>query len=293
MKTIKRILIVAAIAALTGNLFAQNSVAALPALPAIPADLTSTAGDIVTQNSVMYYLVTPDPIIDASPFYNNSVFNWTVTQGTILGTTAAAAPLAAYKNENQISIDYDAVAVGSYANNISVIERSVPTFSAGAGCDGSTEYRNVQVVARPLSPSIAVADENQGDCGSSGSFTIPYGLPAEVSGNYPLYVEFIISAFDVDNNAIGTPQTRIYSLATPTTAFTLLDADLDLADPADANATPDGVKYTIDLTNVWDQYSVRASNRTDADVVTLASANDVNIYILPTPTTGTINHVAP
>jgi hypothetical protein len=292
MKTMKSLLIVAAFAAFTGNLFAQNSGAALPALPVIPTALTATTGEIATENSVMYYLVTPDTVLSVSPLYDPSVFKWATTKGSIINTTASVSP-AGYVLDSVIQIDYDGVAPGVFTNVISAIERSVPTFDPTAGCEDLTpELRDVTVVARPTSPT-SPASLNMGACGSPGTFTIPYGLPAEVAGNYPLYVEFTISAFNVSNVAIGTPVTRVYTLATPASAFALLDADLDLADGVDANATPDGVKYTIDLTRVWDQYSVRASNRTDADVATAATASDVNIFILPRPATGAINHVAP
>jgi len=264
------------------NLSAQV-IATLPAAKAItaPGD-TSSVADTVSIGAVMPYFVHPDAAIKGSALYNPSGFKWTITGAGATLNTGSLTPTAiggvgTYYTDTMVNATF--ATLGNIT--LSTIERSSPKFSVTSGCDGNQRDLAVNVIKLPSVPTIAPADVTQGGCGSSATYTVKFDFSSNTK--FPIYISYTISAFDINNNPVGTPVSRIYQI-NGAASYITVDKTTDL-DAASAS----GVKYTVALGNMWDRISANATNRNALNVN--ASPLSASILILPTPKTGIIKHI--
>jgi hypothetical protein len=300
MKKVNLIKITAVVSLALMSVFSKAQViSSLPTYDVkLPAD-TSSLKDTVSVGSIMPYWVGTDPIIRNSSFFNASGFLWTVTNST-LNTSALTATSAAGASTTTTSLTTLSIGgTGTYysdtlvyvtfpsttgSSKVSTLERSVPKYSATAGCDGSQRDLDVNVIALPTVPTIADADTAQGGCSAATSYTLNFNFSSSTV-KFPLYLGFTLSYHNINNVASGTPKTYYYKITSASDKIILASTYLDAVS---GGSSLEG-RYTVALGNLWDRISIRAINGNA--IATDASALKASIYIYPTPSTQRIKHI--
>ena len=286
MKTnlLKSILTIAFFAFAGIGAFAQVNIASLPTYDiTLPSD-TSSKADTVSLNAVMPYFVHPDATIKNSPLFNNSGFKWTIAgAGATLNTgSLTASPVAA------TGYYTDTMVMATFPNTgnvtISTIERSNPKFNATAGCDGNQRDLTVNVIALPTVPTIANTDTAQGGCSAAAPYTVNFNFSASTT-KFPVYVNYTIQYYDINNVAGGTPQSLIYQINSASDHVIVSQAQLDAASGGSSLSG----RYVVKLGNMWDRISVRSTNA--ATLAVDASSVYGAIMLFPTPVTQPIKHI--
>jgi len=299
--TILRSIGIAALFTVLGiGAFGQTQViGTLPALKdiTVAADIESTAPETVSVNAFMPYTIAPDAVIAAATgatgIFNASGFKWTVPGATFFkadGTSAldlSPVGAAGYFKQNTVYVKMPSSAT---ALTLSVAERSNPKFDALAGCEDVTpEVLSINVVALPIMPTVT---SDIGGCSASVNYTLGYDFSG--ASNFPLYIKYSVASYDASGAATtGTPQTYYYRIADASGKMIIPASQLIASLPAGATLVADG-KYTVTLSSIWDQASVKALNRTSniAGVTTEVTGSVAsNIVKLPTPVTTPIQHI--
>lgn len=266
------------------NLSAQV-ITGLPTVKSIASD-TSSLADTVTIGAVMPYFVHPDAAIKKSSLYNQSGFQWTISGAGATLNTGSLTPIAIGGTGTFYK---DTLVNATFANTgnvtISTFERSNPKFSATAGCEGNPRNLAINVINKPLLPTIANTDTAQGGCTPSASYTINFDFSSSTS-KFPVYVSYTIRAYDLNNNLLATSPLQYYSITDASKKMVLVKAT-----EIDAVTSASGVRYTVTLGQLWDRISSNgdATNRTNLAVD--ASSLKAAILVLPTPQTGIIKHI--
>lgn len=277
-------LILAALLAVGANMSAQV-IATLPTYD-IEVD-SSSLPDTVSVGAVMPYYVHPDAAIKNSPLFNPSGFDWTISGSAATLNTGAwtASPVAA-------GYVVDTMVIATFPNTgdvtISTTERSNPKFNATAGCDGNQRDLGVNVIDLPVAPTIADEDTAQGGCSAAATYDVAFDFSGSTV-KFPVYVEYTIQYFDINDDASGTPVSLIYQINNSDQLLQVTQAQLnDAADVLVTDPTPSG-RYAVILGNIWDRISIRSTNApalaVDADI-------HASIVLFPTPVTQPIKHIS-
>jgi hypothetical protein len=254
----------------------------------IAGDIDQDGYDTATVNAVMPYRVSPDNyFVNRPAIYNPSGFEW-LWSGTIpLENTSGGIPTAIETGIYEDTIVYATMgnAATPFNDTLLVSEKSYP--KNGTGCkDPTPDTVFVTVVDKPT--MTLTSNDTIGECGSlSAQDTFKFTF----TGTYPFYVAYTIKAWDdaAVQQGITVQDTAYVEAGDEGLIFN--QTQLDDANPA----APPG-NYTVEIDGLWDRYSWRALNRSNASVmsdydVNAGADNDLAIFIYPVPNTNAIREL--
>ncbi len=252
----------------------------------VAGDIDETGLDTATVNAIMPYRITPDSYFSSRPgTYNPSGFEWTWTGGNAPTNTSGGALTAieaGIYEDTIIHVTMDA-ATGDYT--LGIAEKSYP--KSGTGCiDPTPSEVTVTVVDKPT--MTLNENDTTGGC-SFAQDTFDFNF----TGVGPWYVAYTVKAW---NNSGGQEGSTLEDTA----YVEVIDGGLIFTN-AQLTAVAGGSlanveNFTVEIDGLWDIYSWRALNRTDASVMASYDANagadnDLAIFIYPTPETNDIKQL--
>lgn len=320
MRKISKLLSVVALTAISVSMFAQN----YPAK--VNTTATSTTSEYVTVGSQLPYYVTPDATIDGLitlGAMNNSNFKWIITTNADVAIPAASANMKAadgsaalgaggaadYYTNNEVTISWLTGQTPAQANpyKIKVTEHSIPATGVFAdGCDGNTQTRFVHVLPVPTigvnSTTASIA------CGTTPGAGIFYYVPLKLTGIGPWDVTYSVTyngaayAAGGTTATVGTTQSitdddngtsDVYTLATTQSTLNAQVAGNTAGIPLLINgggANSGYGSYVVTITDVKDKISKKSLTSINGTVN--IGEDKITVYVIPTPNTGAVQHVA-
>ncbi len=235
--------------------------------------------DSVVVGSQVVYEVDRDADVQTfvtSGFLSPSQFNWQISaDGSIVETASGVdfggSPLF---TQNRISVGWSATGT----KQITVAEFSINAANDAIVCNGADSTLTVEVL--PV-PTYTTDDGSNGACEAQD-----YNVPLTLTGYGPWTVEYEIVYTDIDGNSPpAVTDTKVVGTIADNIGTSGKSFDLPIA----ADELSGVGSYAITITQVDDRLTVKDQN--GAIHATNAGSNAYSLYVYPTPTTGTIQHI--
>lgn len=248
--------------------------------------------ETATYGAIMPYSVKERASNLPSSLFKASLFKWTF-EGTVNGVMQSNGTTAVVATAGLVADSIVTALMPTSGTKATIKVAETPQPKVGSmSCAGAEKSLDINLVKAPTLAyaetdaykAICATDASLATATLNKSFSIAITQTPGVS-NDSLYVDYEISATNVDGSALSGASTKSYQANLgPTQTLDIYGGQLNAV--ANAVATP--AKYTVTIKGVWDGISWRAINKADIKTVPATSAYD--LYVYAAPSTGNIKY---